>query len=269
MYAAAIYGIGVEIVDVTDKSFPRLLYTLSYPGSGTHNCATTTDGNYLLTTDEVNATPKTLKIWDLRNPPSFPKVAEYTGDPTTIVHNVFVKDSLAIMSYYKAGVKIVDISIPESPLEIGGYDTFPDSLDQSATYTGAWSVYPYFPSGKIIIGDMVSGLFVIDLGGSGTGVPPQKSLPAGFSLTQNYPNPFNPSTTFEFSLATSGEVSVMIYDMLGRSVATLLRGELPPGTHRVHWNGADDRGLPLSSGVYLCRLSQHNVSLQRTILYLK
>ena len=269
MYACAINGIGVEIVDVTEKAYPQLLFTVSYPGAGTHNCATTRDGSYLLTTDEVNTTPKTLKIWDLRNPPVFPMVAEYVGDPTTIVHNVFVKETLAVMSYYKAGVKIVDIADPENPVEIGGYDTFPDSLDQSGTFTGAWSVYPYFPSGKMIIGDMVSGLYIIDLAGPQTGVEPERGVPAEFSLRQNYPNPFNPSTTIEFSLASAGDVSLTIYDMLGRTVATLVSGVLAPGTHRVRWDGTGESGRSVSSGAYLCRLSQHNVSLQRTILYLK
>ncbi len=250
MYAAAIYGVGVEIVDVTDKSFPQLLYTISYPGSGTHNCATTADGAFLLTTDEINATPKTLKIWDLRNPPSFPKVAEYTGDPTTIVHNVFVKDTLAIMSYYKAGAKIVDIADPENPVEIAGYDTFPDSLDQTGTYTGAWSVYPFFPSGKIIIGDMVSGLYVIDLAGAATSVPPEQGVPARFTLEQNYPNPFNPATEIHFDLPGPGFVTLRIYDLLGRHVNTLVEEARGPGHYSSTWNAAKS-----PSGVYYARMT--------------
>ena len=269
MYAAAIYGIGVEIVDLTDKAYPQLLYTISYPGSGTHNCATTEDGSYLLTTDEINAAPKTLKIWDLRNPPAFPRVAEYVGDPTTIVHNVFVKETLAVMSYYKAGVKIVDISNPEDPVEIGGYDTFPDSLDQSALYTGAWSVYPFFPSGKIIIGDMVSGMFVIDLASPQTDVAPEIGTPLDFSLKQNYPNPFNPSTTIEYSIRATTTMSLTIYNSIGRSIATLERGEQQPGTYRVRWDGTDDRGRPVSSGVYFCRLATADAFMQRSLLFLK
>lgn len=269
MYAAGVYGSGVEIVDVTDKAYPQLIFTINYPGSGTHNCATTRDGLYLLTTDEVGTTPKTLKIWDLRNPPDFPMIAEYTGDPTTIVHNVFVKDSLAIMSYYKAGVKIVDISVPEAPVEIGGYDTFPDSLDQGELFNGAWSVYPYFPSGRIIIGDMVSGLFVIDLASPQTGVESEPIVPAGFSLAQNYPNPFNPSTTISYSLPSETEVSLTVFDLAGRTVATLVKGERQAGVHHARWSGTDDRGAPVSSGLYLYRLATADAVLQRSLLFLK
>lgn len=268
MYAAAINGTGVEIVDVTDKAFPQLLFTISYAGSGTHNCATTRDGQYLLTTDEINATPKTLKVWDLRSPPLFPKVAEYAGDPSAIVHNVFVRDTLAVLSYYTAGVRIVDIADPESPLEIGGFDSCPDSVGGGASFTGAWSTYPFFPSGKIIIGDMASGLFVIDLGAAPADVA-REEIPAAFTLRQNYPNPFNPSTTIEFSLPSASSVSLVIYTALGAPVATLFQGEGRAGAHSIRWNGTDDLGRPVASGAYFCRLTAADQSLVTSLHLLK
>ncbi|HSG27300.1 MAG TPA: choice-of-anchor B family protein, partial [Candidatus Krumholzibacterium sp.] len=60
IYAAAIYGVGLDIIDATVKTSPQYLYTITYPGAGTHNAATTADGRYALTTDEINPTPKTL-----------------------------------------------------------------------------------------------------------------------------------------------------------------------------------------------------------------
>ncbi len=191
IFAAAIYGIGVEIIDATDKSAPLKIFTISYPGSGTHNTATTADGRYVLSTDEINAAAKTLKIWDLSSPPLFPKVAEYAGSPSAIVHNVFVKDTLAIMSYYTAGIRVVDIADPLGPVEVGGYDTRPS--DESAQYTGAWSVYPFFPSGKIIIGDMGNGMFVVDLNSAAPRVPSgvtaysDYATPTGVSLAWTDP----------------------------------------------------------------------------------
>ncbi|HZY09821.1 MAG TPA: choice-of-anchor B family protein, partial [Bacteroidota bacterium] len=193
IYGAAIYGVGIDIIDVTTKTSPQLLYTITYPGAGTHNCATTDDGQFLLTTDEINSTPKTLKIWDLRNPPSFPKVAEYQGDPTATVHNVFVKGNLAFMSYYTAGLRIVDISDPTQPIEVGGYDTYPGT---GGGYTGAWSTYPFFPSGKVIIGDMVSGMYLVDLNANAPKVPSNFRAhsdylsPTSISLTWNDPETF-------------------------------------------------------------------------------
>lgn len=169
IFAAAIYGVGLDVIDATDKYSPQYLYTIAYSGSGTHNAATTADGRYALTTDEIGSTPKTLKIWDLSTPPVFTKVAEYQGSPTAIVHNVFVRDTLAVMSYYTAGIRVLDISDPAAPVEIGGYDTRPS--DESSSYTGAWSVYPFFPSGKIVIGDMGTGMYLVDVNTEAPRVP--------------------------------------------------------------------------------------------------
>jgi flagellar hook assembly protein FlgD len=82
-----------------------------------------------------------------------------------------------------------------------------------------------------------------------TGVVPQH-----FALYPNYPNPFNPSTTIRFSLAQAGEAEVSIYDLLGQRVAVLVRGVQEAGPHVFQWNGRDDQGRELASGVILCRL---------------
>ncbi len=158
IFAAAIYGVGIVVIDATVKTAPVPLYNIGYTGAGTHNTSTTVDGAYILSTDEIGTTAKTLKIWDRA---TSTMVAEYVGSPTAIVHNVFVRDSLAIMAYYTAGIRVVDISDPTAPVEIGGYDSYP--LDDSYDYWGAWSVYPFFPSGKIIIGDMASGMYVVEV----------------------------------------------------------------------------------------------------------
>lgn len=75
------------------------------------------------------------------------------------------------------------------------------------------------------------------------------NIPKAFALLQNYPNPFNPSTTISFAVKDESEVMVVIYDILGRSVATLVNEQLLPGNYRVRWNGYN-----FSSGVYLYRI---------------
>jgi FlgD Ig-like domain/FG-GAP repeat len=69
-----------------------------------------------------------------------------------------------------------------------------------------------------------------------------------------YPNPFNPETTVEFSLATSVDVQLTIFDVRGAVVRSLTRGRFAEGTHIVSWDGRDDRDRPVASGVYFCRL---------------
>ena len=81
------------------------------------------------------------------------------------------------------------------------------------------------------------------------------SLPTAFALAQNYPNPFNPSTTIAFEIPGKlGErrtVSLVVYDVRGRRVKTLVDAELEPGRYRIAWNGRDERGGPVPSGIYL------------------
>ncbi len=81
----------------------------------------------------------------------------------------------------------------------------------------------------------------------------QAALPEKFELQQNYPNPFNPTTTIELALPQDSEVQLVIYDISGRKVRTLVQAALPAGFHEIVWNGRNDAGQPVSSGVYLYR----------------
>jgi hypothetical protein len=88
------------------------------------------------------------------------------------------------------------------------------------------------------------------LSDAGDTAPPAPS----YSLRPNYPNPFNPSTTIAFSLPARQTVDLAIYSLDGRCVATLVRGEMAAGDHRLAWRGTDDGGMQVASGTYFCRL---------------
>ena len=81
-----------------------------------------------------------------------------------------------------------------------------------------------------------------------------RSEPSSFQLAQNYPNPFNPDTMIRFALPHSGSVELAIYNRAGQRVATLVDGIRHAGSHAVLWNGHDDAGDAVASGVYLYRL---------------
>jgi photosystem II stability/assembly factor-like uncharacterized protein len=89
-----------------------------------------------------------------------------------------------------------------------------------------------------------------------TGIKPiNNETPKTFSLQQNYPNPFNPVTKIKFELTKSDLVSLEIYDILGKEVATLIKERLEPGTYEVDWNASNN-----SSGIYYCRLNSADYS---------
>ncbi len=83
----------------------------------------------------------------------------------------------------------------------------------------------------------------------------QSTLPTEYSLSQNYPNPFNPVTEIGFSLPKAGNVNLKVYNVMGQLVKTLIAENLEAGTHTVIWDGTDNSGTPVSSGVYFYRLS--------------
>ena len=80
---------------------------------------------------------------------------------------------------------------------------------------------------------------------------PEAVLPTVFSLMQNYPNPFNPETVIRFSVSRRSAVEVTVYSILGQPVSKLVRGVYPAGYHSVIWNGRDDNGRDVPSGVYV------------------
>lgn len=87
------------------------------------------------------------------------------------------------------------------------------------------------------------------------GVAEEEELPREFALSQNYPNPFNPVTNINFSLPEAVTVELKVYDLLGREVRTLINGEsLNPGYHTIRWDGRNDYGTSVSSGVYFYRI---------------
>ncbi len=97
-----------------------------------------------------------------------------------------------------------------------------------------------------------------------TGVPEEKTLPADFKLEQNYPNPFNPGTAIKFQVPSSQVVTLKVYDMLGREVATLANNFYSAGEHEVRFDGSN-----LASGTYVYRLQAGWQSITRKMILLK
>jgi hypothetical protein len=89
-------------------------------------------------------------------------------------------------------------------------------------------------------------------------------LPNGYALDQNYPNPFNPTTNINYSLQNAGHVTLKVYDMTGREIATLVNGRINAGAHTVTFNASN-----LSSGVYIYALEANGVRLTNRMTLIK
>lgn len=90
-----------------------------------------------------------------------------------------------------------------------------------------------------------------------------------FSLSQNYPNPFNPTTKFTFTIPGSQQVTITVYDIMGREVKTLLNENKVIGKYTVSWDGTNSRGNTVSSLVYFYRLETTGFTDVKKMIFLK
>ena len=152
----------MSISDVTDKDNPVSLSAAVYPNAAyTHQGWLTEDHRYFYMNDEGDeprglvAGTRTL-VWDLADLDDPVLVKEYIAETTTTDHNLYVRGNIMYQSNYGSGLRILDITDPEDPVEVGYFDTAPHDAGG-----GSWSNYPYFKSGIIVVTSTGEGLFVL------------------------------------------------------------------------------------------------------------
>lgn len=159
MWNAEIFKGWVSIVDVSDKANPVLLETVITPGSFTHNCWVSEDGRTLFSTDEIE--DGFVASYDVSDLSNIEEADLYQSSPRTgsIPHNTYFINDYLVTSYYADGITIVDAQRSHNLVQTGNYDTSP--FPSGPGFRGAWGVYPYLPSGNLIVSDVNEGLFVL------------------------------------------------------------------------------------------------------------
>jgi hypothetical protein len=256
---------GTFIYDVTNPASPVLLGSITDPAIVYHHSGwTSAEGKFLFITDELGMHPTAdFTVWNINNPANPFKVAEWADDNAT-VHNVFRVGNFLHVAYYTAGYRVFDLSNLPSITLCDEYDTTPVFGEN---FRGAFGCYPFAPSGNIYVTDADWGLFVFSFDPTPTGI--RTDSPIDFALHQSYPNPFNPSTTISYEILNPLHVTLTVYDAAGKVVRRLLDDRQRDGMHSVSWDGRDDRGRPVSSGVYFYRLSAGERSESRRMILLK
>ncbi len=156
---ASVGPTGLDIYDVTDKANMFRLSRTTYPNlSFAHQCWADENRQYLYLNDELDGVNETVifDISDLSNP--FVAGTYTSGVPATD-HNVYVHQGFIYEAEYTAGLRIFDAADPLNPVQVGWFDTHPAT--DAAVFNGAWSNYPYFPSGNVIISTKDAGMFVV------------------------------------------------------------------------------------------------------------
>lgn len=167
LYSAQIYLGLLEIIDATDPQNPVVINSQLTPGSFTHNSWMSTDGHVIYTTDEVSGSFVTAyDISDIMNITELDRIQSNPGSGS-IAHNTYVLNNpvatghntdFLTTSYYTDGVTLVDASRPDNLVQVGNYDTSPLAGNG---FHGAWGVYPYLPSGNLLVSDIEEGLFIV------------------------------------------------------------------------------------------------------------
>jgi len=136
---------------------PVRIGLISSPSEGFgHNAWPTLDGKHLVTTEET--VDATVKIWNIEDLSDIRLVGQYLG-PNRIAHNAQVKGDTIYLSHYGAGVRVVDISDPSAPVEIGAFDTWPES--DLPGFEGCWGVWPFSPTGKVFASNRTGHMFIL------------------------------------------------------------------------------------------------------------
>ena len=153
-----------DLWDLTDPGDPTMLSSTTYPSAAyTHSGWVTEDGRYLFLHDELDELEQLVaktrvlvfNLADLGNPVH---AGTWHGPDLATEHNGAVRGNRHYLSHYGRGLVVLDITDPTEPTEVGHFDTAPT---QNLGLGGAWGVYPFLPSGNLLISDQSSGLFVL------------------------------------------------------------------------------------------------------------
>lgn len=171
-----------SIYDISSLTSPQLLGRQLTRDKTTHNVGLSDDGKTVFTTDEVNG--GSIGSYDISDMNNIEELDAFKKYPKgfEMPHNVFVKDELLIISYYKEGLVIVDAQRPSNLVELASFDT--DKSQSGPNSGGAWGAYPYLSSNRVFVSDMNKGLYVFGYNLSGSNFIEGKvtDLSTGFPL---------------------------------------------------------------------------------------
>jgi hypothetical protein len=221
---------------------------------------------------EISYTPGSVEFFALHGSPDYPAVDVVARGIGTLFEDVFYSDATEY------------ITVSPISYTIDLYDSTGSTLLAAFTAdlsTLADSALTVFASG---FRDTVAnqngpafGLFaalangtVIELPSIPVGIIPSEQLvPAEYALHPNYPNPFNPTTTIKYDLKQAGDVRLTIYNLLGQKVHTLVNARQEAGYQSAIWDGRNDVGSGVASGIYIYRLEAGNYISTRKMILMK
>ena len=255
-YAYAIGWVGdLEVFDISNGEGPISLGTV--PGVEDTQAMHAEDGALYFLSDEEG-----LVVFDLHEPASPFRVAQaqfpvaYYGSSLVVEGDFLYVGTSSSNDYDDSSIWVFDVSQLDDPRCIGAMGEPFDASDIMQIGSQVWSTHK-------AEGMVLYPLQCEDL------VTAVETPSAGKLDLRSFPNPFNPNTLIEFRLEEDSFVELEIFDVSGRRVRTLVQGLLEAGPQASEWNGRDDEGRPLASGVYLARLKSGELVGESKLILIK
>ncbi len=200
-------------------------------------------------------TETAIKIYDLIEPATPQLVGTVRMDDGNLFSaSCIVENNLIVADNMWNRLLLFDIANPIQPEQTGVY------------YWNQITSQIIHCDGCLVLNNRYGGINVLEIEAVGTH---ELAIEEPEIVLNNYPNPFNPSTTIRFSLKEDSDVILEIFNIKGQRVKTLVRERLKKGEHGLQWNGDDDRGEPVSSGVYLYRMQAGKHAVMQKMLMIK
>lgn len=255
LVALTVYTSGLYLIDHASQGVSGIL---SVPDIGLGVVAN--DRN-AFSTDEVNG----LIAVDITNPAN-PVALDSLSGSVELGGGLALANDFVYWCAGQNGLKVVDISQPSKLQEKASFA--PSQI--FAIRAALTDTLIFLATGDLPeTGGFKNGVYILK-NELVTSVASQESTaPDDFVLAQNYPNPFNPETTIRYTLPQGSEVNLSVYNLLGQRITTLVDRKQTRGSHHISWNGRDQKGLRVSSGLYIYELQAGGFTLVRRMLLLR
>jgi hypothetical protein len=235
-------GITLNVFKV-DDNLPPTAFDLVYPSD-----------NATIVLTRVNFLDTLYFAWNQSVDPSGDEVTyrrELTGDLPEYIKFIVESNEQTTANMYKVPYHHIEYYMHEAGVEL---------ISGTWTIVATDGTYDTYAS---------NGPFNLTIDGSQLNIVDGELVPETFALHANYPNPFNPSTAITYDLPKRAQVTLGIYDLLGKQIKTLVNQSQDAGVKTVRWDGTDNLGRQVSAGVYLYQIQAGEFSQTRKMLLLK
>lgn len=253
---------GLWVVDLTDIENPELLGNMTiYEQQGYNHSGWMHESlPYYYLADETHGMDlKAVNVEDHNDMYVVNTFDAESPSQTSIPHNLLVRGNYLYVSYYYDGVQVYDISDPEHPVRVYYYDTY--SGPDAAGFKGAWGVYPYLPSGNILVSDMQSGLFVLEsIDASITATQAPEIFTSAITV---WPQPVTNSFHVQLHLESPAvKVDFKLFDLSGKQLFSRTTERLPAGANRFDF----DWSRNMVDGIYFLYIESDDFVLTRKLV---